>query len=249
MGDIARLSLSNEEILYKLFGVNAELLIDHAWGCESCLIEDIKKYKPQSSSLGSGQVLSRPYDYAEARLIVREMADALSYDLVEKGLVCDQIVLNISYDTENLQKSAFSGEVAVDFYGRQVPKSTHGSVNLGRFTSSARLITEKSLELFERISDRTLTVRRVNICANHTVCETSDTLNQCAEQIDMFTDSVEQERVRRAEEEGFVRERKMQDAVLLLRKKYGKNAVLKGMNYEEGATTRQRNGQIGGHKA
>lgn len=259
MGDIARCSEGkpgehfNEDLLYKLFGVNAELLIDHAWGWEPCTIEQVKAYKPETNSLGSGQVLHCPYTADKAKLIVREMLDLLSLDLVDKGMVTDQIVLTVGYDIDNLtdpeRRKNYHGEVTVDIYGRMIPKQAHGTANIGRQTSSSRLITDATLKLFERIVDTNLLVRRLNVSANHVVPESSVKVAAECEQLDLFTDYAALEKQRQAEEQELERERKMQQAVLALKKKFGKNAVLKGMNLEEGATTKDRNNQIGGHKA
>lgn len=243
MGDIARVSLHSEELLYELFGVNAELLIDHAWGWEPCTIADIKAYKPQSSSVGSGQVLHHPYSFDKARLIVREMTERLVLDLVEHHLVTDQMVLTVGYDIENVTAGTYSGEITVDRYGRKIPKHAHGTVNLGRHTSSTMKIMEAVLGLYDRIADKALLVRRINLTANHVVDENRAAMQ--GEQLDLFTDSEKREKERMA----LARERKKQQAMLAIQKKYGKNAVLKGFNLEEGATARDRNRQIGGHKA
>lgn len=238
MGDIARQSLRNEEVLYKLFGVNAELLIDHAWGWEPCTIADIRSYKPEASSISSGQVLSSPYDWEKARLVVREMADSLSLDLVDKGLVTDQIVLTVGYDIENLsdprRQMAYHGPVVSDYYGRQVPKPAHGSANIGRYTSATSLVTETAMALFDRTVDKALLVRRMYVVANHTLPENE----VVGEQLDLFAEPVDTDR-----------EKRRQEAILQIKKKYGKNAILKGMNFEEGATAMERNAQVGGHKA
>lgn len=254
MGDVARRSVENEEELYKLFGVNAELLIDHAWGYEPCLISDIKAYKPESSSVCSGQVLSCPYEIDKARLIVHEMLDLLALDLVEKRLVTNQIVLDIGYDVECLTDpriaNKYRGAVVADFYGRKVPKPAHGTANIGRFTSSGVLIIKTALELFDKIVNRDLLVRRVTVTACNTVDEsTAEALPSGGEQLSFFTDASELERKHKAEEAALKKERKNQEAILKLQKRYGKNAVLKGMNLEEGATTMERNNQVGGHKA
>ena len=256
MGDIARCSLGgkqdrhNEELLYKLFGVNAELLIDHAWGWEHCTIADIKAYKPENNSISSGQVLQTPYDFEKGKLIVREMSDLLALDLVDKGLVTDQIVLSVGYDMENLADplNSYQGEITSDRYGRKIPKSAHGSINLGRWTSSAQMITEKALELYEKIVDPKLTVRRFYVVANHVVDELGVREEQ-GEQLDLFTDYEALEKQRADQSEKLAREKNMQKAMLSIKKKYGKNAVLKGMNLEDGATTVERNGLVGGHKA
>ncbi len=261
MGDIARCSLGgpedffNEDLLYRLFGVNAELLIDHAWGWEPCTIADVKAYKPENNSICSGQVLTCPYDSTKARLVVREMADQVALDLVEKGLVTDQIVLTIGYDIDNLKRTdirqQYHGEVTTDRYGRRVPKHAHGTQNLQRQTSSGRLIMEAVMELYDRIINPKLLVRRVTITANHLLPEgqTQGLAEDTWEQLDLFTDYQAKEQLRQQEEAELLREKKMQQAMLGLKKKYGKNAVLKGMNLEEGATMQERNGQIGGHKA
>ncbi|SFK43280.1 DNA polymerase V [Lachnospiraceae bacterium KH1T2] len=259
MGDVARCSIGkpdeyyNEELLYKLFGINAELLIDHAWGWEPCTMADIKAYKPESNSLGSGQVLQSPYPHEKARLIVHEMTDLLALDLVDKRLLTDQIVLTIGYDIENLNDPAkaqkYRGPVITDHYGRKVPKHAHGTANLGQMTSSSELIIKASLELFEKITDPSLLVRRIYVTANHITDENSVKSEPKYEQLDIFTDFAALEKEQKAKEKKRARERKMQEAVLSIRKKFGKNAILKGMNFEEGATTRERNNQIGGHKA
>lgn len=259
MGDIARCSVGketdyyNEELLYKLFGVNAELLIDHAWGWEPCTIADIKAYKPESNSLGSGQVLHCPYPYEKARLIVREMTELLVLDLVDKGLVTDQIVLTVGYDRENLSdpeiQRQYKGAVTTDRYGRKIPKHAHGTANLNRQTSSTKLIMDAVMELFERIVDQKLLVRRVNVTANHVVLESETAPASSYEQLDLFTDYAAMQQQREEEEKALEREKRMQQAMLNIKKKFGKNAILKGMNLEEGATTVERNKQIGGHKA
>ena len=259
MGDIARCSLGgpndhfNEDLLYKLFGINAELLIDHAWGWEPCTMADIKAYKPSASSVGSGQVLHSAYPFDKARLIVREMTDLMVLDLVDKRLVTDQLVLSVGYDVESLTnpmiKDAYHGEVTTDGYGRAVPKAAHGSINLGRQTSSTKLILDAATELFERIVDKNLLVRRVNITANHVVDEASVQKADSFEQLDLFTDYAAVQAKKEEEEASLAREKKMQKAMLEIKKKHGKNAILKGMNLEEGATTVDRNKQIGGHKA
>ena len=259
MGDIARCSIGkpgeyyNEDLLYKLFGINAELLIDHAWGYEPCTIADIKAYKPESNSISSGQVLQCPYTWEKARLVVKEMTDLLVLDLVEKGLVTDQMVLTIGYDIENLSDPArsrlYNGPVTTDHYGRQVPKHAHGTINLKRQTSSTQLIMQAVMELYDRIADRNLLIRRITLVANRVVFETSISKTDSFEQLDLFTD-YEALRKKEAEEAtNLEREKNMQKALLDIKKKYGKNAILKGMNLEEGATAKDRNAQIGGHKA
>ena len=259
MGDIAKCSLGkptdyyNEDFLYKLFGINAELLIDHAWGWEPCTIADIKAYKPSSSSVGSGQVLHCAYPFDKAKLIVREMTDLLVLDLVDKRLVTDQLVLTVGYDIESLTnpeiKKSYHGEITTDHYGRAVPKSSHGSANLGRQTSSTKLILDAVAELFERIVDKTLLIRRVNITANHVVDEATAQKTDSVEQLDLFTDYAAARAKKEREDAELAREKNMQKALLEIKKKHGKNAILRGMNLEEGATTVDRNRQIGGHKA
>lgn len=259
MGDIARCSIGerqdfyNEDLLYKLFGVNAELLIDHAWGWEPCTMEQIKEYKPKSNSLSSGQVLECPYDFEKGRLIVREMVDLLVLDLVDKELVTDQIVLTVGYDMENLadpdKRNLYRGPISTDCYGRSVPKHAHGTINLGRQTASVKLIMEAVMDLYNRIVDKNLWVRRVHITANHIVQERSIVIQNKNEQLDLFTDYDALEKQRREEAEELDRERRVQQMVLSIQKKYGKNAVLKGMNLQEGAMTTKRNKQIGGHNA
>ena len=253
MGDVARQSLQNEDVLYKLFGINAELLIDHAWGWEPCTIADIKAYKPSSNSLGSGQVLHCPYTAEEAKLVVREMADLLVLDLVDKGLVTDQIVLTVGYDIENLTDSkrsrSYKGEVTTDHYGRKIPKHAHGTGNLGKYTSSTREILQAVSELYDRIVDPDLLVRRLNIVANHVIDESSVPATPETEQLDLFTDYEARNCQQTEDAAALEREKRQQEAILSIKKKFGKNAILKGMNLEEGATARDRNAQIGGHKA
>ena len=252
MGDIARCSVHHEDLLYKLFGVNAELLIDHAWGWEPCTIADIKAYQPENRSVGAGQVLHCAYPYEKAKLIVREMTDLLVLDLVDKGLATDQMVLTIGYDRENLTngdiRSKYKGEVTLDHYGRKIPKHAHGSVNLKRWTSSTRQITEAVMELFDRIADPDLLVRRVNLAANHVLRESEIPEEETPLQLDLFTDREAEEKENQLRRQQEQREKNRQRAVLDIRRKFGKNAILKGMNYQEGATTKDRNNQIGGHK-
>ena len=258
MGDIARCSLGkptehyNEDLLYKMFGVNAELLIDHAWGFEPCTIADIKAYKPKSNSIGSGQVLQHPYTFEKAKLITREMTDLLVLDLVDKSLVTDQIVLTVGYDRENLTdpkiKKLYSGAITTDTYGRSVPKSAHGTTNLSRQTSSTKLILDAACDLFDRIVDKNLLIRRINISVNRVVDESTVQKTEKFEQLDFFTDYTKLQAKNAEEEAELAREKKIQKTVLDIKKKHGKNAILKGMNLEEGATTTDRNRQIGGHK-
>lgn len=259
MRDIARCSIGkpneyyNEDLLYKLFGINAELLIDHAWGWEPCTMADVKSYKPSTNSLGSGQVLQCPYSYEKARLIVQEMADLLVLDLVDKRLVTDQIVLTIGYDIENLTdpeiRKSYKGEVVMDHYGRKIPKHAHGTANIHKRTSSSMLIMEAVLELYARIVAPGLLVRRVTIAANHVVEDDTSCDTQTFEQLDLFTDYEALEKQRQEKNAKLQREKQIQLAMLSIKKKYGKNAILKGINLEDGAMTKERNNQIGGHKA
>ncbi len=259
MGDVARCSMGkedsfyNEDLLYRLFGVNAELLIDHAWGYEPCTMEMIKAYRPTTSSLCSGQVLQRPYDFEKTRLVVQEMVDLQVLDLVDKGLMTDQVVLTIGYDIENLtdpkRRKAYHGEVTIDRYGRAVPKHAHGTINLKGHTSSTIEITEKVMELYDRIVDPTLLVRRINMSVNHLEVESAVVQKEEYEQLDLFTDYAQKEEKDREERQMREREKNMQHAMIDIKKKYGKNAIIKGMNLQEGATACDRNRQIGGHKA
>ena len=254
MGDVARCSEQNEELLYRLFGKNAELLIDHAWGWEPCTVEAVKAYRPESSSLGSGQVLQCPYDAEKAKLVMREMADALSLDLVEKRLVTDQIVITVGYDIENLtdpeRRKKYRGEVVTDRYGRQIPKHAHGTENLESFTSSTQKMVEAASVLYDRIVDKNLLIRRMNITANNIVEEkAAQQKNKSYQQLDLFTDYAAEEEQEKQEALRLDRERKLQEATITIKKKFGKNAILKGMSLQEGATAKNRNEQIGGHKA
>ena len=253
MGKIARCSLRNEELLYNLFGVNAELLIDHAWGWEPCTMEAVKAYRPETNSLSHGQVLQSAYDCKKTRVVVQEMADAIALELVDKRLVTNQLVLTISYDSESLTdpqiRAKYHGPVTTDYYGRQAPKHAHGTANLERMTSSSRLITEAVMSLYDRIINPDLLVRRINLTTNNVVEESKASEHNTPIQLDLFTDYEELERKRNEEKAALEKERKMQEAVLSIKKRFGKNAILKGLNYEEGATAKERNQQIGGHKA
>lgn len=248
MGDIAKCSLGsdtefyNEDLLYKLFGINAELLIDHAWGWEPCTIDDVKSYKPDTKSISSGQVLTRPYSFDETAVIVREMAELLALDLVDKKVTTNQIVLTLNYDTENIKKG-YKGEITVDGYGRKIPKHAHGTSNINRLTSSSKLVVNAAMDVFYRIADRSLSVRKVNICANHITDENMTEPNNV--QLDLFTDYSKI----KAEEDALKKERSLQNAMLRIQKRYGKNAILKGTNLQDCATTVERNNQVGGHKA
>lgn len=259
MGDIARCSLGgdhdyhNEELLYNMFGINAELLIDHAWGWEPVTMDLIKAYKPESNSISSGQVLQYPYDFEKGKLIVREMTDALVLDLVDKKLVTDQMVLTIGYDVDNLtdpkKKSAYQGEVTTDRYGRKIPKHAHGTANLKQQTSSTQIIMDAVMELYDRIVNPNLLIRRVTIAAARLIDETAAREEERYEQLDLFTDYDKLEQEKAAEAAKLEKERKLQEAMLSVKKKYGKNAILKGTNLQEGATGMERNRQVGGHKA
>lgn len=252
MGKLARMSLHNEELLYKLFGVNAELLIDHAWGYEPCTIDMVKAYKPENNSFSSGQVLQSAYDVRKARVVVQEMAEAVALNLVSKRMLTDQIVLTVGYDIESLTNPAirgqYHGEVTTDFYGRKVPKSAHGSENIGRQTSSTRLITEAVLALYDRIVDPHLLVRRLNLTTNHVVYEDTVSHQQQPTQLDLFTDYEAIQAKEQREQEELDKERRMQEVQLAIKQRFGKNAILKGMNFQEGATAIERNAQIGGHR-
>ena len=259
MGDIARCSIGkstdyyNEELLYKLFGINAELLIDHAWGYEPCTMEDVKAYKPETNSISSGQVLHCPYEFDKARLVVKEMIDLMALDLVDKGLVTSQIVLTIGYDIENMtdknRSQSYKGTVTTNYYGKKVPKPAHGTTNLPKQTSSTTLITNAVMELYDKIVNKKLLIRRINIVANKLVDEHSVKNANKYEQLDLFTDYEILKKQREKENAKSEREKRMQNTILDIKKKFGKNAILKGMNLQEGATAKDRNNQIGGHKA
>ena len=251
MGDICRCSINNEDLLFKLFGVNAELLIDHAWGVEPCTMKDIKSYKPSINSLGSGQVLHDPYDYTKTKLIVKEMIDLLTLDLVSKKKVSDGLVLTIGYDIDNLTIPSiadnYEGEITTDFYGRRVPKHAHGTIKFDYQTSSTDVIMKKTMELFERIIDKRLLVRRINMAFMGVIDKDKATNTRIIKQVDLF--SMDDKELVEDKKEKQEDERKIQNVMLEIKKKYGKNAILKGMNLEEGGTTIERNNQIGGHKA
>lgn len=253
MGDVARCSIHDEDLLYDLFGVNAELLIDHAWGWEPCTIADIKAYSPEFSSVGSGQVLQHPYSFEMARLVAREMADQLGLELVEKRLVTDRVTLTVGYDIENLSneeiRRQYRGPVATDSYGRKVPKAAHGTAKLDRQTSSSRQIMEAVCEVFDKVVDSRLLVRRMTVVAERVADEKEAGQRRVYEQLDLFTDPAEREAKETREREELARERKMQETVLDLKRRFGKNAVFKGLNLKEGATAKDRNGRIGGHRA
>ena len=246
MGDVAKCSIYNEDKLFKLFGINAELLIDHAWGYEPCTMKSIKSYVPATNSISSGQVLHCPYDYEKTKLIVKEMTEVLTLELVDKQLVTDQLVLDIGYDIDNLKNKniLYSGETTIDRYGRSVPKHAHGTENLDHKTSSTKIILEAVTKLYDRIIDPKLLTRRITITANNLMNEEQVQNENNFEQINLFVNYAEKERKARKEQ----KEKELQKSILDIKKKYGKNAVLKGMNFEEGGTMIERNEQVGGHK-
>lgn len=249
MGDVARQSIDNEALLYKLFGVNAELLIDHAWGWEPCTMKAIKSYRPRSNSFSSGQVLAEPYTFKKARVVMREMADAMALKLVSLRLVASQVGIYVNYDSESLKQGTYTGEVVGDYYGRYVPKPAHAGANLPRPTSSARIITETVMQMFDQCVDPKLLVRRLTITVNQVIDENDSSVTHPVTQLDMFTDYEQLEREQKAVKSALDKERRMQEAVLNIKRKFNKNAIFKGMDLEEGATARERNSQIGGHKA
>ena len=247
MGDIARCSINNENLLYKLFGVNAELLIDHAWGYEPCTIKDIKSYKPTNHSISSGQVLHCAYDYKKTKLIIKEMADLLSLDLVSKNFVTNQLVLTIGYDIDNLKNNEYIGEITIDHYGRKIPKHSHGTINLEHYTSSSKIIIENMVRLYDKIVNKNLLIKRINM----SVVTTDENVAKKTikyHQIDLFTNYEDEEEKKRKETIQEDEENKLQHIIIDIKNKYGKNAILKGMNIEEGGTTIDRNNQIGGHR-
>ncbi len=247
MGDVARTSVNNEDLLYKLFGINAELLIDHSWGYEPVTIKSIKEYKPSTNSISSGQVLHCPYNYEDTKLIVKEMTELLTLDLVEKNLVTNQIVLTIGYDIENVtsDKIGYKGEITIDRYGRKVPKHAHGTINLDHQTSSTKIIMDSTMKLYERIIDKNLLVRRINVTAENVINMEQVEDSKPFEQIDLFTDYHKKEEEEKEEK----KERELQKVVIEIKNKYGKNAIIKGMNLQDAGTTIDRNKQVGGHKA
>lgn len=246
MGDVALCSVNDEDKLYKLFGINAELLIDHAWGYEPCTIESIKSYKPNTKSISSGQVLHCPYNYDKTKLIIKEMTELLVLDLVDKHLVTNQIVLTVGYDIDNINNKDinYTGEITIDRNGRKIPKHAHGTINLENKTSSTKIITEAIMKLYDRIIDKRLLTRRINITANNVIDEEKAEREDRYEQIDLFNNYKEVEANKNKEK----KERNLQRSILDIKKKYGKNAILKGMNFEDGATTIERNEEVGGHK-
>ncbi|MBO7120629.1 MAG: DNA methylase [Bacteroidaceae bacterium] len=258
MGKVARQSVTDEELLYRLFGVNAELLIDHAWGWEPCTIDLVKAYRPETRSMSSGQVLSEPYTFEKARNVVMEMADAISLDLVEKRLLTDQLVLTVSYDRECLTRpeiaSTYHGEIVNDYYGRPVPKHAHGTANLARHSSSSREIVGAVMSLYDSIVGRNLLIRRLNISTNHVVRESQQTAEESRratgpQQLDLFVDYESAREEEQRQQSDREKERRMQEALIGIKKRFGKNAILRGTSYAEGATAKERNEQIGGHKA
>ena len=253
MGDVARCSLEQEDILYKIFGINAELLIDHAWGFENCTMEYIKNYSPVGRSLGTGQVLHCPYEYDKARLILKEMADSLSFDLLDKNLLTKQLVITIGYDFENLTNpliaNKYKGDISEDYLGRTIPKHAHGTINLNDYTCSTETIVSECVKSFDEIVDPDLLIRRVNIAATRILDEKQYKKKYEYEQLDLFTNYEVEDDARRQQNKKLDKEKRAQKAILDIKKRYGKNAIIKGMNLEEGATMKDRNKQIGGHRA
>ena len=254
MGKLARMSVQNEELLYRLFGVNAELLIDHAWGWEPCTMEAVKAYRPETNSFSSGQVLQEPYDARKARVVIQEMAEGMALDLVSKRLVTDQLVLTVSYDAENLTRpeirEKYHGEITTNYYGKAVPKHAHSTLNFDKPTSSSRQIMDGAAELFDRCVNADLLIRRLNLTTNHVVPETvAAAKGNAPQQLDLFTDYDALEKLRQKEKARLDKERRMQETQLKIKQRFGKNAILRGLNFEEGATAKERNKQIGGHKA
>lgn len=254
MGDVARCSLEHEDFLYELFGVNAELLIDHAWGWEPVTMQHVRSYRPESKSICSGQVLHSPYTFAKARNVVLEMIDSASLELIGKGLATDQIVLEIGYDVESLAdpaiKSKYNGKISIDRYGRSVPFHAHGTMTVEHPTSSFRILSDKLLELYDRIVNPILLVRRISMSLNHLIDENLVCRSDSEpKQLDLFTDYDYLKHKKEEETRELEKERKRQMAILNIKRRYGKNAILKGLNYLDGATQRDRNSQIGGHKA
>ena len=254
MGKLARMSEQNEELLYRLFGVNAELLIDHAWGWEPCTMEAVKAYRPETNSFSSGQVLQEPYSFKKARVVIQEMAEGMALDLVSKRLVADQLVLTVGYDAECLIRpeirAKYHGEIVTNHYGKSVPKHAHGTFNFEQPTSSSRLIMDGAADLYDRCVNSDLLIRRLNLTTNHVVSETSvSAQDKTPQQLDLFTDYEALARQRQKEQAKFDKERRIQEAQLRIKQRFGKNAILRGLNFKEGATAKERNQQIGGHKA
>ena len=256
MGKLARMSVQNEDLLYDLFGVNAELLIDHAWGWEPCTMDAVKAYRPETNSFSSGQVLQEPYDFEKGRVVIREMAESMALDLVSKQLVTDQLVLTIGYDAESLTRpeirAKYNGPITINHYGKPVPKHAHGTFNFKKPTSSSRLIMDGAAELFDRHVNPDLLIRRLNLTTNHVKDEATVNAQVSAvkyEQLDLFTDYEALDKQRKEEKARLEKERRMQEAQLKIKQRFGKNAILRGLNFKEGATAKERNKQIGGHKA
>lgn len=250
MGDIARCSIENESLLYKKLGINAELLIDHAWGYEPCTISEIKKYKPEVNSLSNGQVLKEPYNFDDAKLVIQEMADAMALKLVEKKLVTNQIIINVDYDSSNISEiTSYKGAFVYDRYNRKVPKWAHGTFNLDRYTSSSKLIIEGVLSVYERCVDKKLFIRKLNLCVNNVISKNKLKKQIDEEQLNLFDDYEVLDKKKQQEKKELAREEKAQEAFIKIKNKYGKNAVLKGISYKDKATAKERNEQIGGHKA
>jgi len=254
MGKLARMSVQDEELLYRLFGVNAELLIDHAWGWEPCTMEAVKAYRPETNSFSSGQVLQEPYSFKKARVVIQEMAEGMALDLVRKRLTTDQLVLTVGYDAECLTRpeirEIYHGEITTNYYGKAVPKHAHGTYNFDMPTSSSQLIMNGAAELFDHCVNPDLLIRRLNLTTNHVVSEASVAVQQkTPQQLDLFTDYEALEKQRQQEQERFAKERRMQETQLRIKQRFGKNAILRGLNFNEGATAKERNAQIGGHKA
>ena len=246
MGDVARKSIEDQDLLYKLFGINAEYLIDHAWGYEPCTMKDVKNFKPKINSLSEGQVLHKPYDYEHTKLIVKEMTDNVSFALTRKGLVTDQLVLEIGYDTSNLE--FYDGEITEDRYGRKIPKHAHGTIRLDRFSSTSSVLRKYVVELFDRIINKDLYVRRVYVIAGNVRNKESVKNQKVYEQIDLFTNYEEKEKKDIEEEKSIEKDDNLQEVLLDIKNKFGKNSIVKGMNLEEGGTAIERNGQVGGHR-
>ena len=256
MGKLARMSVQNEDLLYELFGVNAELLIDHAWGWEPCTMDAVKVYRPETNSFSSGQVLQEPYDFEKGRVVIREMAEGMALDLVSKQLVTDQLVLTIGYDAESLTRpeirAKYNGPITINHYGKPLPKHAHGTFNFKKPTSSSRLIMDGAAELFDRHVNPDLLIRRLNLTTNHVKDEATVNAQVSAvkyEQLDLFTDYEALDKQRKEEKARLEKERRMQEAQLKIKQRFGKNAILRGLNFKEGATAKERNKQIGGHKA
>lgn len=252
MGKLARMSLTHEEWLYKVFGVNAELIIDHAWGYEPVTMAEIKAYRPESNSMGSGQVLQCAYSFDKARVVAMEMADTLALDMLDKHVVGDQVVLHVGFDRESLASGGqYHGEVSTDWYGRTVPKSAHGSASLGRPTSSSKVIIDAVSRLFDSIVDPHLLVRRLNVTVVHVISEerAEQERRNTPVQLNLFADPLKEKAMQKQEDEALAKERRLQEATLRIKKEFGKNALLRGLNFADGATQKERNKQIGGHKA